>query len=173
MTYILANGILEVRTQITNLSAKPMPVSIGFHPYFVLGDVSRAQTSIHIPARKHVETDSHLVATGELKPANLPDQISLEDHTFDDGFTDLVRGSDGRAVLSVGAGARKVEVLYGPHFQVAVVYAPPNQPFVCFEPMAAITNGTNLAHHGKYPELQMLAPGSKWQESFWVRSTGF
>lgn len=173
MTYSLADGVLEVTTTITNLSTQPMPVSIGFHPYFVIPDIPRSQATVHIPARKHVETDAQLVATGDMKPVNLPDQISLEDHTFDDGFTDLIRDRNNRATLSVQAGSRKIEVVYGPKFQVAVVYAPPKQNFVCFEPMAAITNGVNLAHEGKYPELQTVAPGAQWRESFWVRATGF
>ena len=173
MTYRLANGVLEVTTTVINLSTQPMPVVLGFHPYFNIPDVPRSQSTIHIAARKHVETDAHLVATGEMKPINLPDQISLSDHTFDDGFTDLVRDSSGKATFSVQAGSKKIEVVYGPKFQVAVVYAPPNQQFVCFEPMAAVTNGINLAHQGKYPELQSVAPGAKWQESFWVHGTGF
>jgi hypothetical protein len=38
--------------------------------------------------------------------------------------------------------------------------------------MAGISNAVNLNHEGKYPDLQMLAPGAKWVESFWVRSGG-
>jgi len=173
MTYTLADGILEVTTKVTNLSAKPMPVVLGFHPYFNLPDVPRSEAAVHIPARKHVETDARLVPTGELTPANLPDWVSLKDHTFDDGYTDLVRESDGRAVFAVQSGSKKIEVLYGPRYRVAVIYAPPNQPIICFEPMAAVTNGANLAHDGKYPELQTVAPGGTWRESFWVRPSGF
>ena len=32
MTYRLADGVLEVRTTVTNLSTEPMPMVIGFHP---------------------------------------------------------------------------------------------------------------------------------------------
>ena len=41
MTYRLREGVLEVATSIANLSAEPMPVAVGFHPYFQLTD-SRA-----------------------------------------------------------------------------------------------------------------------------------
>src|SRR5262245_51678688 len=34
MTYRLTDGVLEVKTRIENLSTEPMPVAIGFHPYF-------------------------------------------------------------------------------------------------------------------------------------------
>src|SRR5713101_4449978 len=38
ITHRLQEGVLEVRTRIQNLSTEPMPVSIGFHPYFQLTD---------------------------------------------------------------------------------------------------------------------------------------
>ncbi len=172
LTYRVSNGELQVTTAIRNLSDEPMPVSIGFHPYFAIPDVPRNQWTAHIPARKSIETDAHLVATGELRDFDLPQQITLSDHTFDNGYTDLVRGPDGNAVFSVEGGGRKIEVVYGPKFQVGVVYAPPNAQFICFEPMAAITNGVNLAHEGKYPQLQSVAPGAEWRETFTVRPSG-
>jgi galactose mutarotase-like enzyme len=51
---------------------------------------------------------------------------------------------------------------------------PGGQPreFICFEPLTIIINGVNLAHDGKWQGLQMLAPGEKWTESFWVRASG-
>jgi len=172
MTYRLSEGVLEVAATITNLGAEPMPVAIGFHPYFNLPDVPRADAAAHIAARQHVEVDRQLVATGELKPAALGESVSLKDHTFDDGFTDLVRDAQGRAVFWVEGGGKRIEEIYGPKYRVAVVYAPPNQNYICFEPMSAITNGVNLAHEGKYADLQVVAPGEKWHESFWIRTRG-
>ncbi len=172
MTYTLADGMLEVTTTVTNLSTEAMPLTLGFHPYFQLPDVERSDATAHIAAQKHVETDAHLVATGEFTAANLPGEVSLKDHTFDDGYTDLVRDSEGRAIFSVSAGSKKIEVIYGRRYPVAVVYAPPKQPFICFEPMTAITNGANLAHAGKYAELQSVAAGGTWRESFWVHPSG-
>jgi aldose 1-epimerase len=56
--------------------------------------------------------------------------------------------------------------------------APPANPlatpnFICFEPMAGITNALNLAHKGVYKELQAVQPGGTWQESFWIKPSGF
>ncbi len=172
MTYRLADGAVQVSTTVRNLSAQPMPMALGYHPYFNIPDVPREQQTVHIGARKHVETDPQLVATGDLTASQLPDQVSLKDHTFDDGYTDLIRNNDGKAIFSVQGGGKKIEVVYGPKYQVAVVYAPPGKEFVCFEPMTAITNGVNLNHDGKYSELQMVAPGGVWSESFWIRWTG-
>ena len=49
--------------------------------------------------------------------------------------------------------------------------ATPN--FICFEPMAGITNALNLGHKGVYKELQYIQPGATWQESFWIKPSGF
>ncbi len=168
MTYTLREGVLEVHTKVTNLSAAPMPIAVGFHPYFVLPDVPRAEASLHLPVSEHVRTDAHLVATGEFEPAGLPDWVSLRDRTFDDGYRGLTKNAGGQVVFSLRAGAKHLDVRYGPRYPVAVIYAPPNQPFVCFEPMSGITNGLNLAHEGKYSELQTVAPNAVWEESFWI-----
>jgi hypothetical protein len=39
--------------------------------------------------------------------------------------------------------------------------------------MAGITDAMNLARKGLYKELQSIPPGESWEESFWVRPTGF
>ena len=48
-----------------------------------------------------------------------------------------------------------------------------NRGFIAIEPMAGITSSMNLAHKGLYKELQSVPPGGKWQESFWLRPSGF
>lgn len=173
MTYRLAEGTLEVSVGVTNLCADPMPVALGFHPYFQLPGVAIADAFAHIPARLHVETDERLVPTGETRAVDFGERVSLRDHRFDDGFMGLVRDPDGKAVFHVEGGGKKIEVSFGPKYPVAIVYAPAGHDYICFEPMSAITNGINLAHEGKYDELQVVAPGSEWRESFWVRPSGF
>ena len=49
--------------------------------------------------------------------------------------------------------------------------ADPN--FIAFEPQAGPSNALNLAQAGKYKELQYVPPGGTWQESFWIKPTGF
>jgi aldose 1-epimerase len=39
--------------------------------------------------------------------------------------------------------------------------------------MAGITDAVNLAARGRYNELQSIAPGGAWRESFWIRPKGF
>ena len=75
--------------------------------------------------------------------------------------------------MAVTGKAQQIEVLFGPRYKAAVLWAPKPQNFICFEPMAAITNAINLAHKGVYKELEILAPGGVWQESFWIRPSNF
>src|SRR5215469_2189363 len=172
MTYRLADGVLEVRTAVTNKSVEPMPLALGYHPYYELPGVARDEATAHIPAKTAVITDDRLVPTGEMKPMDLPDPTPLKGRTLDNGYTDLIRDAQGHATFSLEGKGEKIEVAYGPKWIVAVVWEPANQNFICFEPMAAITNGPNLAHDGKYPALQSVAPGETWRESFWVRASG-
>jgi aldose 1-epimerase len=172
MTYRLADGVLEVITQVTNRSVDPMPLAFGFHPYYNLPGVQRDDAQAHIPAKTAVLTDDRLVPTGEMKPMDLPDPTLMKDRTLDNGFTDLVRGSDGRATFSLEGRGEKIQVQFGPKWIASVVWEPKGTNFVCFEPMAGITNAPNLAHDGKYPQLQTLAPGATWRESFWISATG-
>jgi len=175
MTYRLAGGELEVSVAVKNLSAEAMPLVIGFHPYFTIPGVPRAECVAHIPAGTAVVVDERLCATGEMRPNTLPDPTPLAIHVLDDGFTDLVRdsGADGPATFWMEGVGRRIEVSFGPKWQVGVVYAPSGREFICFEPMAAITNGINLASEGKYPALQSVAPGDVWRESFRVRALHF
>jgi aldose 1-epimerase len=176
MTHTLADGVLEVRLTVVNLSSQPMPLAVGFHPYYKIPDIPRDEWVAHIPARQRVVADARLIPTGEYKPMDLPSPLPLKDRSLDDGFTDLERDSAGRAHFSIEAAGRTVEAMFGPKYPVAVVWEPnwPGGPhdFICFEPMTAVTNGINLAHEGKYPALQSVPAGARWTESFWVRASG-
>jgi len=177
LTYSLADGVLEVRLTVTNLSSQPMPLMLGFHPYYRIPDIPRDEWVAHIPARQRVVADTRLIPTGEFKPMDLPSPLPLKGRTLDDGFIDLERDSSGRAHFSIQAAGRTVEAMFGPKYPAAVVWepAPPagqTRDFICFEPMTAITSGVNLAHEGKYGGMQSVAAGGRWTESFWVRGSG-
>jgi len=181
-TYRLQDGILEVRTRIENLSADPMPVAIGFHPYFQLTDSPRNEWTIGVGARTEWVLASDKIPTGVTRPIEQlfpnPQAAALRDYDLDHVFGDLVRDASGNAVMFVKGKSQKLEVLFGPNYRAAVVYAPKAAPqqsreFICFEPMTGITDALNLTQKGLYKELQTILPGKAWQESFWVRPSGF
>jgi len=173
MTYRLADGILQVETVLLNHSAEAMPVAVGYHPYFQLHDTPRDQWKVHVAARDQYVLSNVLIPTGEKRPNPFHDPQSLEGTQLDNVFGGLVREGDGRAHFSVAGKKEKIAVVYGPKYTVAVVYAPAGKSFICFEPMAAITNAFNLAHTGAYKELQFVPANGEWRESFWIEPSGF
>ena len=177
MTYRLQSGVLEVSTSITNDSAEPMPVAIGFHPYFQLTDSRRDEWTLSIAAQTHWKLAITKVPTGETEPIerllNTPRAATLRGRTLDDVFSDLLRDDSGRATLAIAGKSQRLEIIFGPHYRAAVVWAPTPGEFVCIEPMAGITDAVNLAQKGLYHELQTIQPAGAWRESFWIRPSGF
>ena len=192
MTYRLANGELGVETVITNSSAEAMPVAVGFHPYFQLTDVPRDEWTIALGARTQWRLDANKVPTGETVPITelfpTPSSAPLREYSLDDVFSELVRDSMGRATMSVWGRTQRLDVVIDEGYRSVVVWAPspsgngrggqgPSPPaernFICFEPMAGITNAVNMAHKGTYKELQTIAPGATWRGRLWVRPSGF
>jgi aldose 1-epimerase len=128
---------------------------------------------VHLAARDHLALSNLLIPTGERKPVEFPDPLTLDGTQLDDVFGNLVRDSAGKATFSVEGAQEKISVTYGPKFTVAVVYAPQTGKFICFEPMSIITDGFNLAHAGVYKDLQSVPPGGVWRESYWITPSGF
>jgi aldose 1-epimerase len=185
MTHRVREGVLEVATRIDNASIEPMPVAIGFHPFFQLTDSPRNEWTLSVAARTHWPLADDKMPIGVTQPiekffAN-PAAVPLAPIELDDVFSDLVRNANGQAVMSLQGKTQRLDVVLGANYRAVVVYAPkPTQGqdpaarnFVCIEPVAAIINGLNLAHRGVYKELQSVPPGGVWQESFWIRPSGF
>ncbi len=128
MTYRLADGVLEVKTQIENLSIEPMPVAIGFHPYFQLTDSTREDWVLSIGAKAHWLLAENKIPTGETEPADkfFPNRkaVPLKDFDLDHVFGDLERDAQGRAVMSVKGKAQQLDVILGPNYRSIVLYSP-------------------------------------------------
>jgi aldose 1-epimerase len=177
MTHRLQNGALEIAVRLHNLSAEPMPVAVGFHPYFQLSDAPRDAWTIALGARTEWVLAPDKIPTGETRPIEqrfpAPGAAVLKDHDIDHVFGDLIRDASGRAVMSVAGRSQKIDVVFGPNYRAAVVYAPKGRDFICFEPMAGITDAMNLAQRGLYKDLQHIPPDGTWEERFLVRPSGF
>jgi aldose 1-epimerase len=128
MTYRLQDGVLEVRTRIDNLSVEPMPVAIGFHPYFQLTDSSREDWTLSVAAKTRWLLAQNKIPTGETEPIEKffpdPKAIALKDFDLDDVFGDLERDAQGRAVMSVKGKGQQLDVLLGPNYRSIVLYSP-------------------------------------------------
>ncbi len=130
MTYRLAGGALEVRTRLDNLSNEPMPVAIGFHPYFQLTDSVRNDWTLNVGARTHWLLAQNKTPTGETEPAATffggdPHKVPLSRFAttpIDEMFTDLERDAQGRAAVTMTGKKQSVTVRIGPKFKTVLVY---------------------------------------------------
>jgi aldose 1-epimerase len=155
ITHRLSGGALEIETAVENLSAEPMPLCIGYHPYFRLPGSSRDDWRVRIAAREEVLLSEKLIPTGARRPITQPDPFPLAGQALDTVFTNLT-GAD----FVLESAGRRLLVQFGPKYPVAIVYAPPGHDFVCIEPMTALTNAFNSR---TAPEI---APGETWREIF-------
>jgi len=189
ITYRLREGELQVSARITNMSVEPMPVAVGFHPYYKLTDSLREEWTISVGARTHWKLAPTKIPTGETEPIEKffpnPQSAALKDYNLDDVFSDLTRDQDGRAHMIVKGKRQQLDIMMDANWRAAVIWSPTppssvaaangqNDPnFIAFEPMAGVTDAMNLAYKGIYKELQSIPPGGTWQANFWVRPSGF
>jgi aldose 1-epimerase len=127
ITYRLRNGMLQVQTKITNLSAEPMPVMVGYHPFFQLTDSPREDWTITVGAKTHNLYSNAKIPTGVTEPTEklFPDrQGSLKDYNLDDIFSDLERDPEGLAHFVVKGKQQSVDVMIGQNFEAMVIFSP-------------------------------------------------
>src|SRR5262249_13691791 len=157
ITHRLEDGVLEVQTTIVNLSAEPMPVAIGFHPYYQLTDSPRDDWTLSVGARTHWRLTSNTVPTGETEPIErffpTPSAVTLGDYALDDVFSDLMRDERGNATVSVAGKSQRLDISVGPNYRAVTIWSPKGRRFICVEPTAGIIDALNLAARGLYKEL--------------------
>lgn len=178
VTYQLKDGALRNTTAIENVGRELMPVLIAYHPYF-RPDGERGNWVFSNAAKNYWVLNDKLTPTGETKPAEdlMPGRTAFQlgTHFLDNLFSDLDRGADSLARVSVKGASEKIELVYGEAYNFAVIYAPlpPSPPLVCIEPQTGPTNAFNLEHEGKYPGLIVLEPGKTFTAEFSIVPTGF
>jgi aldose 1-epimerase len=155
----ISRDSLTIQTTILADAGSPVPVSFGFHPYFGIPHLPRAQWRLQLPAMRKLVLDSHGIPSGAEKPFKPVDTL-LGDTNFDDGFA--LANPQSSFVLSGAAYKIAVEFLEG--FAYTQVYAPKDKEFIALEPMTAPTNAL-ITGEG----LQIVAAGKKFQSSFRIR----
>jgi aldose 1-epimerase len=154
----LGDDALTLTTTLEPLDAE-VPVSFGYHPYFVLPGVPRADWEVVLPGRRHTLLDERGLPAGdgEREPG---ESAPLGARVFDDGYDEL----DRPPVFGLDGGSRRIEVELREGYPIAQVYAPAGEDLIAFEPMTAPVNalvsGDRLRH---------AAPERPYRASFTVR----
>jgi aldose 1-epimerase len=127
----LTEHALTLTTTLT-AGTRPVPVSFGYHPFFQLPGVPRAEWEIALPVGDRLLLDERLVPTGERVAAGDLDG-RLGERIFDDAFTlDELRGP-----FVLQGGGRRIEVAFEAGYPYAQIFAPAISDVICFEPMTA------------------------------------
>lgn len=157
MDVALADATLTVATTVTATGDIQVPISFGYHPYLRLPGVARADWLINAPVHEHLTLDERSIPTGERKAAGI-EPGPLSDRTYDDVYAGVEPGT----TFALEGGGRRIQITFTSGYPVAVVYAPPDDDVVCFEPMTAPTN----ALLDRPPELQLISPGDSYRAAF-------
>jgi aldose 1-epimerase len=158
----LAGSVLRISTLVRPTGDAPVPISFGFHPYFRLPEVSRADWAVELPVRERLPLDARMLPNGAGEPTEVASG-PLGSRTFDDAYVAPPTGE----AFTVAGGGRRIEVAFESGFPYAQVYAPADDEVIAIEPMTAPTNA--LVTGG--PELPVAEPGGSYEAVFSVTVT--
>jgi aldose 1-epimerase len=131
MTYRVADGVLEVRTRLDNLSTEPMPVVIGYHPIYELPDGNRNDWTVSADAKTHWIEIPQRLPTGEVQPIEDffgSDRTAIQLGKYaliDDVFTDLVRDANGRATMKLMFKGKELHAILGAKYKTVLMWSTP------------------------------------------------
>lgn len=149
---------LTIETALIADAHGPVPVSFGFHPYFRIPGVPRAEWQVTIPPLQRLLLDERQIPTGQVMPFAALD-TSLGKRTFDDGFALI----EEQAAFSVAGRRRRITVEFLEGYRYAQVFAPDGQDYLAIEPMTAPANAL-VSTSG----LRLIPPGQTFRATFRV-----
>jgi len=162
MTVTLRPDGLTVETTLVAGSDGPVPVSFGFHPYFGIPGLPRAQWRLTLPAMRKLVSDERGIPSGAEAPFAAFD-AALGAADFDDGFVVL----EERPRFSLAGAGRRITVEFLAGYRYAQVFAPKDKDYIAIEPMTAATNALASGRG-----LRLVEPGERFRAVFGV-TVGF
>jgi aldose 1-epimerase len=158
----VAGDAVTIQTTLTATAAMPVPVAFGYHPYFVLPGVPRAEWEVELPVESRLVLDENMIPTGEEEPPGFR-RGALEDRSLDDAYTMPERARP----FTVSGGGRTLGIEFLEGYTHAQVFAPAAQELICFEPMTAPGNAL-ISHDG----LRLAPPGEPFTAAFRITVDG-
>ena len=143
---LLRDG-LEITLAVTNDDTRPMPASIGLHPYF-----SATGAVLRLAARAQVLTTDDGIPTGSAHTAAI-EALARGVHVGDIALDHCFDGWDGRAEIMWPDRALRIET--APAQRFVQIYTPTGADFFCVEPQSAMPDAIGREGSG----VVELAPG--------------
>ena len=175
VVYTLRDAALTVKMGVRNTGDGPLPMGLGFHPWFpaaFASEGSRQEAEVQVPGQRTWVLGSDLLPTGQTVPVSgaldLQQPRALGAQAYDHIFTDLIAQAHGapagwsEARLRNPWAGQEIVVQADPQYREWVLYAPPDKPIVCLEPYTCTADAANLAPTGVDSGLTVVPPGVTW-----------
>jgi aldose 1-epimerase len=174
LTYSITDDALTIASEVVNLSQKPVPFGMGFHPYFAplaagVGPAGVADCQVECGADAFWVLDD-AIPTGERRPVagsrDLRGNPTVGDRDLDDILTDLPPFEGGRTGLMSRArltgGDVTLSINCDQNWRDVVVFTPPNRNSIAIEPYTCPTDAVHLTQSGQEVGWRVLAPNESW-----------
>lgn len=146
--FALKDDHLNMGLSVTNTSAQPAPIGLGWHPYFP----KRSRSRLHIELTERWESDASGLPTRRVPQPGIDADVAhlAFDHCFE-GWQGPARVRDERLNLRLSSS-----------LPYLVVYTPELKDYFCVEPVSHVSNAIHMAEPAEHG-LRTLAPGEHFE----------
>ena len=167
----LSHDAFEMTVTAKNVGHQPLPMGIGWHPYFVLPSGDRQQVRLHLPSETRAVMNNYddTFTTGQRVPVkgtpydfSVPGGRPLGSQYLDDNFSNLDYNPEGSTVSEIVDPAAKYGlrlITLSPQIKSIQVYAPPQKNFVAIEPQFNLPDPYNPDWGSADTGMVLLQPG--------------
>ena len=167
----MSHDAFDMVVTAKNVGQKPLPMGIGWHPYFVLPSGDRAQVRLHLPSETRAVMNNYddSFTTGQRVPVkgtpydfSAPGGQPLGTQYLDDNFSELSYRPDGSTVSEIVDPKAKYGlrlITLSRHIESIQVYAPLQKNFVAIEPQFNLPNPYSRDWGGANTGMVLLRPG--------------
>lgn len=155
MAIALGDDNLSIETTLAAGASNAVPVSFGFHPYFRIPGLARADWRVKMPKMSQLVLDERNIPTGQEMPLPSFDE-NLGEREFDAAFA-----LEGEGAFSLAGNGRRITIEFLEGYPYAQVFAPKGKDLIAFEPMTAPANAL-VSGRG----LRVVEPGKKFHAKF-------
>ena len=167
----LSHDAFEMTVTAKNVGHQPLPMGIGWHPYFVLPSGDRRQVRLLLPSQTRAvmnnyddsfTTGQRVSVKGTPYDFSAPAGRALGTQYLDDNFSNLSYNAEGRTVSEIIDPAAKYGlrlITLSPQIKSIQVYAPPQKNFVAIEPQLNLPDPYNQDWGSADTGMVLLQPG--------------
>jgi aldose 1-epimerase len=182
ISYRLGKGCLRVDATAMNPGPGPLPMGLGYHPYFRTEPFGGDSAIVQLLTQRHWQLEENL-PTGAFQEVSAGSPTvsgaAYRDVKWDDLFSGFTQRPDSPTALipsarmSDAAGTKSLTLSVSADFPWMVAFTPPHREAVCFEPYTCPTDAINATASSELSAgWRQLRPGEAWKGSIELRCEG-